>query len=102
MRGIQPLLQRSADFAAWDISTGFVVCLLLSFGVFAFWAVPGVLAGAKELALGELVAIGAAPGSSPTDGASLAACSLGCHALRRGSIIHHRIDAAASATPFSA
>ncbi len=51
--------QRNAGFAARDIRAGFVACLPISVGVAAFGAVLGVLAGAKGVSLGELMAMGA-------------------------------------------
>ncbi len=50
----------SAGFAATDIRAGFVACAPISVGVAAFGAVLGVLAGAKGVSLGELMAMGAA------------------------------------------
>ena len=59
MGGTRDQHERSAGFAARDIAAGFVACLPLSVGVFAFGAVLGVLAGAKGVSLGEPMAMGA-------------------------------------------
>ena len=79
--------QRNAGFAARDIRAGFVVCLPILVGVAAFGAVLWVLAGAKGVTLGELMAMATAPGSSPSD----ARWSPGCNASRRRPIIRRAL-----------